>query len=252
MVTTPAAASEPQAPINHLGRIVGALFSPKATFEDIAKRPTWIAPLLVLTLIWFALNVVLVRRVDWLQVTRDQIEKNRFAASQIERLEPDKREAAYESGARRGKISRYVRGVIGWPLLTLVFGGIYLGTFKLFGGARINFSQSFALVAHAYVPLGLRELIAIPVSLVKDPSAIDPENFLASNVAAFLPGDAPLWQIALGASADLFGLWALVLIAFAFSAADPKKVTFGKASSIAFGVWAVITLFFTGLAWAFS
>jgi len=27
-------ASETQAPINHIGRMAGALFSPKATFED--------------------------------------------------------------------------------------------------------------------------------------------------------------------------------------------------------------------------
>lgn len=251
MPTSPSAVPEAPAPINHLGRIFGAVFNPKPTFEEIAKRPSWVAPVCLLTIVWLALNIVLVRRVDWVEVSRQQIEKNKFVASRLEQLKPEQRQAAYERGASQARIGRYVRGVVGWPLLVAVFGGIYLGAFKLLGGARINYVQSLSLVAHAYIPLGLRELVAIPVSLIKDLSAIDPENFLASNVAAFLPGDAAFWQTVLGASIDLFGIWSLVLIGLAFSAADPKKVHLGKGLGIAFVVWAVITLFFTGLVWVF-
>src|SRR5712691_3248497 len=42
MATTPAPAPEPQASISPFGRIIGVLFSPKSTFEDIARKPSWV------------------------------------------------------------------------------------------------------------------------------------------------------------------------------------------------------------------
>lgn len=249
MSTVATPAPEAQPPITLFARIVGVLFNPKRTFEDIARRPSWVTAVVILSVIWLCLNAVLVQRVDWVETSRQQIEKNKFAASRIEQLKPEEREAAYEKGAAQAKVIRYVRGVIGWPLLVLIYGGIYLGSFKLLGGARVNFRQSLSVSAYAFIPLGLRELLAIPVSLLKDPGAIDPDNFLASNLGAFLPAGAPFWQIVLGASFDVFLLWSLALVAVGFSAADPKKISLRKGMAISFGLWAALTLFFSGLLW---
>lgn len=248
MATASMPAPEPQASISTIGRLTGVLFSPKATFADIARKPSWVAPLLLLTIIWLGLNAVLVQRTDWMEVSKQQIEKNKFAARAFEQMKPEDREVAYQKAAQRAKTTRYVRGVIGWPLLVVIMSGIYLGAFKLIGGARINYVTSLAIVAYAHLPMGIRELLAVPVNLIKDGSAIDPENFLASNVASFLGGDAPLWQTVLGGSVDIFGIWALFLVAIGFSAADPKKVKLATAFGIVFGIWAVIVLFFAGLA----
>ena len=167
-------------------RITGVFFDPKNTFADIVRRPSWLAPLLVLFLIWLGLSAVMVRRVDWMEFSKEQISKNKFAASQMEQLKDEQKEAAYAQAAGRSKIIRYVRGVIGWPLLITITAGIYLGAYKLFAGARLNFAVAFAISAFGHLPDGLRELLAIPVTLLKDPRAIDPENFLASNPGAFL------------------------------------------------------------------
>ena len=40
----PAPVVEPAAKISPFGRIIGVLFSPKSTFEDIARKPSWILP----------------------------------------------------------------------------------------------------------------------------------------------------------------------------------------------------------------
>jgi hypothetical protein len=253
MSTTPVASPEAPAGMGSFARLVGVFLNPKATLTDIAQRPGWIVPVVVLTVIWLALNIVLVRRVNWVEVSKQQIEKNKFAARQIEQLTPEQRERAYERAAERGKVTRYVRGVIGWPLAIVILGGIYHGLFKLFGGARISsFKVSLSVLAYAYLPSGLRELIAIPVSLFKDPSAIDPENFLASNVAAFMGGDTPLWQLVPTAWLDVFGLWSLVLVAIGYSVIDPKKVSLGKSFAIVFGLSIALILVFTGLASLFS
>jgi hypothetical protein len=255
MATTTAvspAAPESQPGIGTIGRIVGIFFSPGPTFKDIVQKPSWIAPMLLMMVIWFGLCAVLVQRTDWLEFSKQQIEKNKFAAQAIDRLPDDQKDAAYQRGVTQSKISQYVRGVIGWPLLILIAAGINFGTFKLIGGIRTNFETAFAITTFAHLPMSLRELLAIPVTLLKDPQSIDPQNFLASNPAAFLPDNAPAWQLVALGSLDIFGIWAVTLMAIGFSAADPKKIPLGKALGISFGTTYSLFLFFAMIAWIFS
>ena len=254
MATTtavPPAAPEPQPHMSAPRRIVGVFFSPGATFRDIVLKPNWIAPMILLIVIWFGLCVALVQRADWVDYTKQQIEKNKFAASHIESLPEAQKEAAYEQGAQRSKISQYVRGVIGWPLLILFSTVINFAAFKLIGGVRANFGTAFAITVFAHLPMSLRELLAIPVTFLKDRQSIDPQNFLASNVAAFLGDSAPVWQLIFFGSLDIFSIWAIILMAIGFSAADPKKAPLGKALGIAFVTTFSFVLLFTMIAWIF-
>lgn len=254
MATTtavPPAAPESQPQMSAISRIVGIFFSPGATFRDIALRPSWVAPMIVLIVIWFGLCATLVKRADWVDYTKQQIEKNKFAARSVESLPDAQKEAAYEQGAQRSKISQYVRGIIGWPLLILFSAVINFAAFKLIAGVRTNFGTAFAISAFAHLPMSLRELLAIPVTFLKDPQSIDPQNFLASNIAAFLGDSAPVWQLIFFGSLDLFAIWAIILMAIGFSASDPKKAPLGKALGISFGTTFSFILFFTMITWIF-
>ncbi len=236
-----------------MARMIGVFFSPKPTFADIVKRPSWIAPMIVLLLIAIGLSATLAQRANWYEVSKEQIAKNKFAASRIDQLSDDLKDRVYQQAAERSKMIRYIRGFIGWPLLLLISSAIYLGVFKLIGGARVNYATAFAICTFANLPIGLRELLAIPVNLLKDPNSIDPKNFLASNPAALLAGsDLPAWQLIPLTFLDIFGIWVLILAAIGFSASDPKKMPLGKALGLALSVWAFFLCFFTGLAWIFS
>ena len=248
----PAAPEQPQAQMSAIRRMVGVFFSPEPTFSDIVRKPSWVAPVVVLFVIWFGLNLALVQKADWVEVSKDQIAKSKFASRAVDNLPDDQKRTVYQQAASRAKITRYVRAVIGWPLLLLTVSLLYWGIYRLIGGARTNFATAFSIAAFAHLPMGLRELLAIPVTLFKDPAAIDPENFLASNPAAFLGSDAPIWQLAMLAPLDVFGVWSVILVAFGFSAADPKKLPLGKSLGIAFGLFLCIDLFFTTVAWVFS
>src|SRR5215472_4469338 len=252
MATTPTpmpeAQAQPQAAIGPLGRIVGVFFSPGATFRDIVAKPSWAVPMILMIVIWFGLCGALVKRVDWLAYNKQQIEKNKFVASRLENMTEDQKTAIYEQGVGRAKATQYVRGVIGWPLLILFSAAINFGAFKLIGGVRINFATAFAITTFAHLPMSVRELLAIPVTFLKDPQSIDPQNFLASNPAAFLGDNAPVWQLISLGSLDVFAIWAVALIAIGFSAADPKKAPLGKALGIAFGTYCSIILLFTMMA----
>jgi len=252
MATTPAPVAEPQAKISPLSRILGVLFSPQPTFEDIVRKPSWVAPVIVLMLTGILLNVALGVHTNWSEVSRQQIEKSKFAAAQIDKLPDAQKEQAYDRAAKQAKVIRYVRGVIGWPLLLLFATVIYFGAYRLIGGARVTFGLSFVLIAFAHLPIALKEILGTVVTMLRDPSAIDPENYLASNPAALLGPDTPAWQMVPLAFLDIFAIWALILMAVGFSAADPKKLPFGKSIGIVIGVNLCFLVFFTGLAWIFS
>ncbi len=252
MATSPIAAPEAPVHLNPIKTVFGIFFSPKATFQDIVRKPGWVAPMAVLIAISIALSVSLARHADWIEVSKDQIAKSKFASRQIDQLTDDQKAVAYQQAAQRSKIIRYVRGFVGWPMLLLISGAIYLGVFKLIGGARVNFVTAFAITAFADLPVGLKELISIPVVFLKDPASIDPDNFLASNPAAIFANDLAPWQLVPLAFLDIFSIWALLLVAIGFSAADPKKLPFGKSLGIAVGVTLAFMFLFTGLAWVLS
>jgi hypothetical protein len=84
--------------------------------------------------------------------------------------------------------------------------------------------------------------------VIKPHGDVDPEHFLASNFAAFLPDDAPKWLAALGQSRELFWIWTMALVAVGFSAASPKKIKPAGAFLTVFGLWAVGVL--GRVAWA--
>jgi hypothetical protein len=252
MATTPMPAAESQASISPIGRIFGVFFSPKPTFADIVKKPSWVAPFLVLFLTGILLNGALVKNVNWTEASKAQIAKSKFASSRIDQLDDAKKEQAYRQAASQAKIGRYVRGVVGWPLALLFSSLLYFGAYRLIGGARVTYGLSFTILAFATLPVAIREILGTIVTFFKDPSAIDPENYLVSNPAALMTSDTPTWQLVPLAFLDIFAIWALVLVAIGFAAADPKKLSFGKSFGIAVGANVSLMLCFTMIAWIFS
>ena len=80
MATIPAPVSEPQAAISPIGRITGVFFSPKATFEDIVRKPNWILPSALVLLLSLAAVIVLNSHFNWRDYISQQIEKSPRAA----------------------------------------------------------------------------------------------------------------------------------------------------------------------------
>ncbi len=222
------------APVNHLGRIFGALFNPKATFAEIAARPSWVAPILLLTLIGLGVSTVLNQKMDWESYIRQKAEQNtRFA-----QLSEPQKQRALESQVKFAPVSAYVFGAIGAVIFALILSGIYLGAFNLFAGAGLRFGAVFGITSHALIPTCLGSVLAIVVAMAKPKGELDPEHLLASNLGAVLGSDAPKWLVSLATSIEFFWIWVMVLLAVGFSAANPKKVSMGTAFGIVLGLWA--------------
>jgi hypothetical protein len=126
------------------------------------------------------------------------------------------------------------------------------GAYSLLAGVGARFSQVFSILAHA----GLVGIVSTPLFLLvlflKPPGTMDPENPLATNLAAVLPEDSAKWLFTLCKSIDVFTFWTLILIAIGFAAVNPKKLKGAKPFTIAFSVWAVFVLIRVGWAFIFS
>ena len=247
MATTPVAAQEAPGPINHAGRLLGVFFSPKATFEDIARRPSWILPVVVMSILGLAVAFVMNQKIDWRDVAAKRIEESPRAAS----LSADQKEQQIAMSAKVSPAFAYGFGVA-WPVLqALAVGGIFLLAYNLMGGAGARFGTSLGITAHAYYPWILYSLLFILILYLKAPGTVDLENPIATNVGAFLPESTPKALMSLGKSIDIFSVWTLLLVSIGFTAVNPKKLK-GKAFSIAISVWVVWVGLKMAGAWIFS
>src|SRR5258708_26148073 len=130
MATTtsmPAREAQSQPTISPIGRIIGVFFSPKATFEDIARKPSWAAPIILLTLIGLSLNIFLVNRVDWRSFSEEQL----MSSPRGQQIPADQTDLAIQRGATGNQYFSYVRGLTGHICLGLVLALVYWGAYFL-------------------------------------------------------------------------------------------------------------------------
>ena len=246
--TAPIPAPEAQASLSTFQRIIGVLFSPKSTFQDIARKPSWIAPVLVSTVLSIIAVVVLNQRMNWREYISQQIEKNPRAAQ----LSADQKEKQTEVSVKITVAIVYAAGVLVPILFALIVGLVMMGAYNLFAGAGATFSQSLAIAAHSLLVGIVSTPIFLLVLFLKPPGTIDPENPVATNLAAILPAESAKWLVTLCKSLDIFTFWTLILLAIGFAAVNPKKLKGAKSYMIAFGIYAAYVLVRVGVAFIFS
>jgi hypothetical protein len=249
MVTTPVVAAEaPEAgPINHFARIIGVFFSPKATFEDIAKRPSWILPVVLMTVLGAGVAFVMNQKVDWRDIASKRLEESPRTAN----LSADQKEQQIAISAKISPGIAYGFGIAWTILQALIVAGVMLLAYNVIGGASARFGTSLGIVAHAYFPWILYSLFFILILYLKAPGTVDIDNPVATNLGAFLPESTPKAVMSLAKSIDIFSIWTLLLISIGFAAVNPKKLK-GKSLRIAIGVWAIYVALKMGGAWIFS
>jgi len=250
MATTPvvaAGAPETPAPVNHIGRMIGVFFSPKATFADIVRQPTWVLPIVLMTLLGLVMAFVMNQKVDWRDVASKRIEESPRAAQ----LTPEQKEQQLEMSAKISPGFAYGIGLLGPILGCVIVAAVMLLAYNVIGGAGAKFNTAMGIVSHAFLVTILSTVFFMLILYLKAPGTVDLENPVATNIGAFLPESTPKALMALAKSFDIFGIWILLLTAVGFAAVNPKKLK-GKALPIAVAVWAVWVAIKMGGAWILS
>jgi Yip1 domain len=250
--TTVPAQQQTPASVSSFGRLFGALFEPKPTFESIAQRPSWVLPMLILVVLSTVIIAVIGQRVGWRQVIEKQIANSPRAQQQMEQLPAEQRQHVIETQIKVAGIFAYVSVIVGTALGEVVVAALLLAIFNIVAGSKVAFSTSLGIVAHSWMPYVISALLAIVILFIKDPSTIDVQNIVASNPGALLAEGSPRWLVSLLTSLDLFTFWVLVLEAIGYRATNPKKISFGMALGCVAGLWIVYVIAKVGLAAAFS
>jgi hypothetical protein len=224
------------------------LFSPKRTFEDIVRKPSWLLPVALSTALGLLVSVAINQRINWRDFMNQQIEKSPQAAQ----MSPEQKQQRIEAGAKFVPISTYVFGTLGPVLVALLVALVMWGAYSLFSGISTNFSTAFGITAHAFLTGLVSSPLFILILYLKPYGTADLDNPLAANLAAFLPEDSAKWLFALCKSVDIFVFWTLILLAIGFATVNPKKLKGTKSFTIAFTVWAAYVVCRVGWAFIFS
>lgn len=240
----PSLESQP-AKLNEFSRLLGVFFEPKRTFEDIAERPRWLVPMLILIASSIALIYLFSTHVGWEPYLHRVMDNN----PRIQRLDPQQRQQLINTQLRLAPTITYVAAVLGTPISLLVVAGIAMGIIRGLLGVPIRFAQAFAAITYAWMPRVIYAGLSIVVLFLKNPDDFDIQNSFASNPGAFVdPEKSSRFLYSLAGSLDLFTLWVMLLMAVGLKAAGGKRLSFGGALFSVALPWAVYVLIRAGLA----
>ena len=218
--------------MGEFSRLLGVFFEPKRTFGEIAARPSWLAPVLIVIVANILLIYLFNSHVGWEPYLHRLMDNN----PQMQQLAPDVRQRVFERQLQMVPVFSYVGGVLFVPLAFLIGGGLILGIVKGLLGVPMRFGQMFA---------GL----SIVVMFLKKPEDFDIQNSFASNPGAFMdPDTSSKFLYTLASQMDVFSIWVMLLIATGLKAAGGKRISFGGALFSVLLPWVVFVLARAGLA----
>lgn len=232
-----------QARLGAVSRFFGVLIGPRTVFEDIDRKPSFIFPLAVLTILALLSTFAFVHHVGVDRMMRQRIEQS----PQAQQMSSEQIDQAVERSRWFVSVLVWVAALLAPTVLALIASGIYLVALNLME-AGVSVPKVFGATAHAFVPNAIKFLLAGIVILLKDPSDINIENPLGSNLAILLDpvtSSKPLYALAV--TFDIFNLWVLALLALGYSVIS-KKFSFKKCAVIVVIPWLIYVLGKVGLA----
>ncbi len=247
-------AMEPQPEgMSEFSRLTGVLFEPKKTFEDVAQRPTFWIPLILLTLIAVAATYLIASRIGWETIVRQQSQQSASAQQRMEQMPPEQRQRVEEMQTKIAPFAGYGFAILGRPIGFLIAGAILLGIVRGIMSAPIRFKQIWSILWYASVPAIIQTALMCVVMFLKRPEEFNLQNPLAFNPAAFMdPMTSSKFLYAVAKSLDVFTIWTLLLVAVGLAAAGGKKMSFTGALVAVLVPWAVLVLGGASLAGLFG
>lgn len=223
-------------------RIAGALSAPAETFEDIARKPDILVPLLVLLVIGFITGFIIVHYMDFNAMLAAQAEAMRAKS-------PGMSEADLE---RVGKMTTAFAKVMGYvgPLLTalwyVILSGVLLLACRAMGGGG-TYKQAFSATLYSQFPLAINSIILGIVAAVQ--KSVDPTQMatvVKSNPAFLVEMKEHPVLFSLLSSVDLFTIWTVILLIFGFAALS--RMPKAKTAGVVIFLWIVMILAKVGFA----
>lgn len=227
-----------------LQRIPGVFFSPGATFAGIARRPSWLLPLLFLIASAVVVSLVVTTKLDYGEVIRNAVEQRNLTLSdqQVDRQ--------VEMMNRFGWVFGLLGAVIFQPLGFAVTAFVFWLLFKL-QTSEMDYRTSLAVTLHGLLPLVLASLLTLLIVLRLDTVSIEQlrgGTLLLSNLGFLAPEGGNKFLRAALARLDFFSVWVFTLYYIGFRSASGLRrgAVMGTVAG-AWIVWYLVKVGWTGI-----
>lgn len=225
-------------------------FAPSRTFTDLRRNASWWAPFLITAIVSLSFVYVADQKVGFRKIAENQLRAQPKQADQVERMPADQREKQMQTrtGITRGISYGFFTFILLW---SAIVAAVLLATLKFGLSADVKFKTLFALMVYAGLPGILKAILAMASLLAGVASdGFTFQNPVATNPGYFVdPATNPVLYSFL-TSFDVFAIWSMILVAIGITCIT--KVKTGTAFAVVFGWFAVLVLFGTGIAAAFS
>lgn len=218
-------------------RAVGVVFSPRATYAEVARNPRGLGPLVVIIVIGAALNYAFVST---------DVGRTALIDQQISRMESigmdvtDEMVAGMERSAPRFGYYSVVSTVVLVPLLVLVTAGIAFFAFSGVMGGGASFKEVVAVVAHSGFITTLQLLFVTPLNCARESMSS------ATGLGVFLPMvDPDGLPGMLLASIDFFRIWWILSLSIGLAVLYNKRTSPVAWSLLAF--YGIVVLVVAGV-----
>ncbi len=206
-------------------RIIGIFISPAETMRDIAARPSWLLPLLIVAVVASVGSIFLKDAIVQQQI--EGMEKKNMSQEQIDQALP-----------MMEKIMTYtvpLFALIMTPIWYLIIAGIGMFVGNVILGGETKYSTLFAVTCWSGLISVLSSLVNIPVMASRQVMES------ATSLGSFLPAvEHKTFLHHLFSQIDLFTIWWVAVLGFGVAAA--YKFSRQKAMAIVFVVWAIFAL----------
>ena len=217
-----------------LARVAGVFGSPGPTFAAIARRPTWLLPVVISTVLAIAATAAIVPRLDLDSAVREAFAKRGITASE-ERIEQ-----TLQAQKKFAGFFAYVWAFFAAAAVALVLATVFWLSFRAFG-SEVVFRQSFGVTTHALLPyIGSTMLLILFVTRLDLVNPADLGDVAHTNLGFLVDRTANPALHSIAASIDVFTFWVLALLVIGFGYA--AKVTRKKAAILILSLWGIFVL----------
>jgi hypothetical protein len=196
-------------------RILGVLFSPRATYADVAARPRALGVLAF---------VVLAGMAGVFLFMSSEVGQNAFIDQQVQQREAFGRPLTDEQYDRLEGMVQYAPYIgaafqlVSLPVLAAIVAGIAFAVFNAVLGGDATFKQVFAVVTHSGVVLTVAQLFGLPLAYARETMSG------VTNLGIFVPFlEEDTFAIRFLGAIDLFILWWTVSLAIGLGVLYRKR-----------------------------
>jgi hypothetical protein len=215
-----------------IGRVLGVLTSPRATYADVAARPRWLGALAFVLFMNIGASLVFFSTPVGQQAALDQ--QLRTMESFGGRMSDARYEQMQRAAPYIGTLAAAGQ-LLSVPLVTLILAGLTFAVLTAGMGGNATFKQVYAVVVHSGFLIVLQQLFVLPLDYARQ-TLTSP-----TNLAVFLPFlDENTFVARLFGGIDLFIIWWVMSLAIGLGVLYKRRTT--PIAATLFVVYGVLAL----------